>query len=37
VPILALADRTSVLASGRLVVDGPRDQVLNHLRTGQGA
>ncbi|MFP7571863.1 type I secretion system permease/ATPase [Marivita sp. S2033] len=37
VPILALADRTSVLANGRLVVDGPRDQVLNHLRSGQGA
>jgi ATP-binding cassette subfamily C protein LapB len=37
VPILAIADRTTVLANGRLVVDGPRDQVLNHLRTaGQG-
>ena len=38
VPILAIADRTTVLANGRLVVDGPRDQVLNHLRSaGQGA
>lgn len=38
VPILALADRTTVLAQGRLVVDGPRDQVLNHLRSaGQEA
>ncbi|WP_072779680.1 ATP-binding cassette domain-containing protein [Marivita hallyeonensis] len=38
VPILAIADRTTVLANGRMVVDGPRDQVLNHLRSaGQGA
>ena len=38
VPILAIADRTTVLANGRLVIDGPRDQVLAHLRTaGQGA
>lgn len=37
VPILAIADRTMVLANGRLVVDGPRDQVLAHLRgAGQG-
>ncbi|MCL3882219.1 ATP-binding cassette domain-containing protein [Marivita sp. GX14005] len=36
VPILSLASRTSVLANGRLVVDGPRDRVLDHLRTAQG-
>ncbi|MCR8549399.1 ATP-binding cassette domain-containing protein [Salipiger sp. P9] len=34
VPILALADRTMVLAHGRLAIDGPRDQVLGHLRKG---
>ncbi len=37
VPILSIADRTTVLANGRLVVDGPRDQVLDHLRAGQRA
>ena len=38
VPILALADRTAVLAQGRMVIDGPRDQVLDHLRAaGQGS
>ena len=38
VPILALADRTLVLAGGRMAIDGPRDQVLSHLRTaGQGS
>lgn len=31
-PILELADRTAVLQNGRLAVDGPRDQVLAHLR-----
>ncbi|MCC1492004.1 type I secretion system permease/ATPase [Cognatishimia sp. F0-27] len=35
VPILALADRTMILANGRMAVDGPRDQVLDHLR-GRG-
>jgi ATP-binding cassette subfamily C protein LapB len=30
-PIVGLADRTMVLKDGRLVVDGPRDQVLAHL------
>ncbi len=38
VPILSLASRTMILANGRLAIDGPRDQVLDHLRTaGQGA
>nr|WP_146589451.1 ATP-binding cassette domain-containing protein [Puniceibacterium confluentis] len=37
VPILALASRTMILAHGRMAVDGPRDQVLEHLRgSGQG-
>ncbi|NBT32777.1 MAG: ATP-binding cassette domain-containing protein, partial [Rhodobacteraceae bacterium] len=37
VPILSLASRTMILANGRMAVDGPRDQVLNHLRSvGQG-
>ncbi len=30
-PILALADRAIVLQQGRLVVDGPRDEVLRHM------
>ncbi|WP_245216338.1 ATP-binding cassette domain-containing protein [Sagittula salina] len=34
VPILQLASRTMILAQGRLAVDGPRDQVLAHLRKG---
>ncbi|WP_058247646.1 ATP-binding cassette domain-containing protein [Tropicibacter naphthalenivorans] len=38
VPILTLASRTLILANGRMAIDGPRDQVLDHLRTsGQGA
>ncbi|MBN7785956.1 ATP-binding cassette domain-containing protein [Ponticoccus gilvus] len=37
VPILQLASRTLILANGRLAVDGPRDQVLDHLRSTQGA
>ncbi|MCT4556576.1 MAG: ATP-binding cassette domain-containing protein [Pelagimonas sp.] len=38
VPILSLTTRTMILANGRMVVDGPRDQVLEHLRTSrQGA
>ncbi|MEP4197630.1 MAG: ATP-binding cassette domain-containing protein [Aliishimia sp.] len=31
VPILALTNRTLVLHQGRMTVDGPRDQVLEHL------
>ncbi|MFW2589152.1 ATP-binding cassette domain-containing protein [Sagittula sp. SSi028] len=34
VPILQLATRTLILAHGRMAVDGPRDQVLAHLRKG---
>ncbi|WP_073252847.1 ATP-binding cassette domain-containing protein [Shimia gijangensis] len=30
-PILSLTDRTLILQAGRMVVDGPRDQVLAHL------
>nr|WP_245820604.1 ATP-binding cassette domain-containing protein [Flavimaricola marinus] len=30
-PILQLTDRTLVLQNGRMVVDGPRDEVLAHL------
>ncbi|MCT4555965.1 MAG: ATP-binding cassette domain-containing protein [Pelagimonas sp.] len=38
VPILSLASRTLILANGRMAIDGPRDQVLDHLRSaGQGA
>ena len=32
VPILQLTDRTMILQNGRLTVDGPRDQVLAHMR-----
>lgn len=35
-PIVGLADRTMVLKDGRLVVDGPRDQVLAHLSKSSG-
>lgn len=35
VPILSLASRTLILANGRMAIDGPRDQVLDHLRTSQ--
>ncbi len=35
VPILSLASRTLILANGRMAIDGPRDQVLDHLRTVQ--
>ena len=34
VPILQLATRTMILSHGRMAVDGPRDQVLAHLRKG---
>ena len=38
VPILQLATRTLILSNGRMAVDGPRDQVLEHLKaTGAGA
>ncbi len=36
VPILALTDRTLIMQSGRLMVDGPRDAVLAHLNKGKG-
>jgi ATP-binding cassette subfamily C protein LapB len=32
VPILQLTDRTMILQNGRLTVDGPRDEVLAHLK-----
>ncbi len=31
-PIMQLTDRTMILQNGRLIVDGPRDQVLAHMR-----
>jgi len=34
-PILSLSTRTLILAGGRMAVDGPRDQVLEHLRASQ--
>ncbi|MFD1507822.1 ATP-binding cassette domain-containing protein [Lacimonas salitolerans] len=37
VPILSLTDRTMILQNGRMVVDGPRDQVLAHLAATKGA
>jgi ATP-binding cassette subfamily C protein LapB len=35
VPILNLTERTVILQNGRLAVDGPRDEVLAHLREVQ--
>ena len=35
VPILGIASRTLILAGGRIAIDGPRDQVLEHLRNTQ--
>ena len=35
VPILALTTRSLMLKNGRMVVDGPRDKVLAHLRAGE--
>ena len=32
VPILQLTERTLILQSGRMIVDGPRDEVLAHMR-----
>ncbi len=37
VPILSLTERTLVLQSGRLVVDGPREEVLAHLQARRAA
>ncbi len=36
-PIVGLADRTMVFKDGRMVVDGPRDQVMAHLSKGKQA
>ncbi|MCG7624690.1 type I secretion system permease/ATPase [Epibacterium sp. Ofav1-8] len=33
-PILSLTNRTLILQAGRMVVDGPRDEVLAHLNGG---
>lgn len=35
VPILGLTERTVIFQNGRLAVDGPRDEVLAHLRDAQ--
>jgi ATP-binding cassette subfamily C protein LapB len=35
-PILTLTNRTLIMQAGRMVVDGPRDQVLAHLAAGDG-
>ncbi|WP_407926026.1 ATP-binding cassette domain-containing protein [Cochlodiniinecator piscidefendens] len=35
-PILALTERTMILQAGRMVVDGPRDQVMAHLAQTDG-
>ena len=32
VPILQLTERTLILQNGRMIVDGPRDEVLAHMR-----
>lgn len=34
--LLALVDRVVVVAGGRIMLDGPRDQVLKQLKGGQG-
>ncbi len=36
-PILSLTNRTLILQAGRMVVDGPRDEVLAHLNGGAKA
>ncbi|WP_368184272.1 ATP-binding cassette domain-containing protein [Aestuariibius sp. HNIBRBA575] len=36
VPILSLTQRTMILQNGRLTVDGPREEVLAHLKTRKG-
>jgi len=35
VPILQLTDRTMILQNGRMIVDGPRDDVLAHMRNNK--
>ena len=35
VPILSLTERTLILQNGRMAIDGPRDQVMAHLRKGE--
>jgi len=34
-PMLELVDRIIVLADGKIAIDGPREDVLNQLKTGQ--
>lgn len=34
-PILQLTDRTMILQNGRMIVDGPRDQVLAHMQSNK--
>lgn len=36
IPILQLTSRTVILQNGRMAVDGPRDEVLAHLRNKKG-
>lgn len=36
-PILALTNRTLILQSGRMVVDGPKEEVMAHLNAGNKA
>lgn len=36
IPILALTTRTMILQNGRLTVDGPRDEVLAHMKKKAG-
>jgi ABC-type protease/lipase transport system fused ATPase/permease subunit len=35
--MLELVDRIIVLADGRIAIDGPKEDVLNQLKTGQRA
>ncbi|MEL6597635.1 MAG: ATP-binding cassette domain-containing protein, partial [Pseudomonadota bacterium] len=35
VPILALTERTLIMQNGRMAIDGPREQVMAHLRKGE--
>ncbi|MGH1370074.1 MAG: ATP-binding cassette domain-containing protein [Maritimibacter sp.] len=35
-PIVALTERTLIFQNGRLAIDGPRDEVLEHLKKSQG-
>lgn len=34
-PIMQLTDRTMILQNGRMIVDGPRDQVLAHMQSSK--